>query len=113
MNMKHNTCLLPATGAEVKLLDSGVMWHGGVVRLRKKYYAVSQALAERVRLVAVRDAAEHSVLVGNEFSWCEQISENTTSRAVTWRKSLRVIVDGRHGRSSPKCYRHRKRRAFH
>jgi hypothetical protein len=45
-------------------------------------YAVSQTLAERVLLPAVRAAGEHDLLVSNGFSCREQIKQNTPRAAV-------------------------------
>src|ERR1035438_7673077 len=45
-------------------------------------FEVSQALAERVLLPAVRAAGERDLLVSNGFSCREQISQNTPRAAV-------------------------------
>ncbi len=45
-------------------------------------FEVSQTLAERVLLPAVRAAGPEDILVSNGFSCREQISQNTDRRAV-------------------------------
>jgi FAD/FMN-containing dehydrogenase/Fe-S oxidoreductase len=82
MTMKDEMNLLRATGAEVDLLDSGCCGMAGPFGFEADKYEVSQTLAERVLLPAVRAATEETLLVGNGFSCREQISQNTNRRAV-------------------------------
>jgi len=82
MTMKDEMKLLRATGADVKLLDSGCCGMAGPFGFESDKYAVSQTLAERVLLPAVRAAGEHDLLVSNGFSCREQIKQNTPRTAV-------------------------------
>src|ERR1019366_8219684 len=82
MTMKDEMKLLRATGAEVELLDSGCCGMAGPFGFEADKFEVSQTLAERVLLPAVRAAGQHDILVSNGFSCREQISQNTPRRAV-------------------------------
>ncbi len=82
MTMKDEMRLLRATGAQVDLLDSGCCGMAGPFGFEEDKFSVSQTLAERVLLPAVRAAAPGDVLVSNGFSCREQISQNTSRRAV-------------------------------
>ncbi len=82
MTMKDEMRLLRATGAEVMLLDSGCCGMAGPFGFEADKYEVSQILAERVLLPAVRAAAPEDVLVANGFSCREQIGQNSLRRAV-------------------------------
>jgi Fe-S oxidoreductase len=82
MTMKDEMKLLRATGASVNLLDSGCCGMAGPFGFEADKFAVSQALAERVLLPAVRAAAPEDLLVSNGFSCREQIHQNTSRRAV-------------------------------
>jgi FAD/FMN-containing dehydrogenase/Fe-S oxidoreductase len=81
-NMKDEVALLNATGGEVKVLDSGCCGMAGPFGFDRKSYDVSQALAERVLLPAVRAAEPDTVIVADGFSCREQIAQNTSRRAV-------------------------------
>lgn len=82
MTMQHDLALLRQTGAAVEMLDSGCCGMAGPFGFEKDKYGVSQTLAERVLLPAVRAAASDTILVSNGFSCREQVSQNTTRRAV-------------------------------
>jgi Fe-S oxidoreductase len=82
MTMKDDMALLRATGASVELLDSGCCGMAGPFGFERDKFAVSQTLAERVLLPAVRNAGEHDLLVSNGFSCREQIKQNTPRTAV-------------------------------
>jgi FAD/FMN-containing dehydrogenase/Fe-S oxidoreductase len=82
MTMKDEMKLMKATGAEVNLLDSGCCGMAGPFGFEKDKYAVSQYLAERVLLPAVRSAAPDDILVSNGFSCREQIAQNSRRRAI-------------------------------
>ncbi|RXH56507.1 FAD-binding and (Fe-S)-binding domain-containing protein [Granulicella sibirica] len=82
MTMKDDVRLLKATGAEIDMLDSGCCGMAGPFGFEADKYEVSQTLAERVLLPAVRAAAKEDILVSNGFSCREQISQNTDRRAV-------------------------------
>jgi Fe-S oxidoreductase len=82
MTMSDELSLLRATGAHVELLDSGCCGMAGPFGFEKDKFAVSQTLAERVLLPAVRAAAADDIIVSNGFSCREQISQNTSRRAI-------------------------------
>jgi FAD/FMN-containing dehydrogenase/Fe-S oxidoreductase len=82
MTMNDEMTLLRATGARVELLDSGCCGMAGPFGFEKDKFAVSQTLAERDLLPAVRAAAPDDLLVSNGFSCREQIAQNTPRRAV-------------------------------
>jgi FAD/FMN-containing dehydrogenase/Fe-S oxidoreductase len=82
MTMKDDMKLLRSTGAEVELLDSGCCGMAGPFGFERDKFEVSQALAERVLLPAVRAAGERDLLVSNGFSCREQIAQNTPRTAV-------------------------------
>ena len=82
MTMKDEVRLLEATGAAVTMLDSGCCGMAGPFGFEADKYAVSQTLAERSLLPAVRAAGPDDVLVSNGFSCREQIHQNSTRRAV-------------------------------
>ena len=93
MTMKDEMRLLEATGARVELLDSGCCGMAGPFGFEKEKFAVSQALAERVLLPAVRAAGAADILVSNGFSCREQVAQNTDRRAV----HLAEVLAGRCG----------------
>ena len=82
MTMKDDMRLLQATGASVDLLDSGCCGMAGPFGFEKDKFEVSQTLAERVLLPAVRAAAADDILVTNGFSCREAIGQNTPRHAV-------------------------------
>jgi Fe-S oxidoreductase len=82
MTMKDEMALLQSTGAQVDLLDSGCCGMAGPFGFEKDKFEVSQNLAERVLLPAVRTAQQNTIFVSNGFSCREQIAQNTPRRAV-------------------------------
>ncbi len=79
MGMHDEIALLRLTGAEVQLLDSGCCGMAGPFGFEKEKFDLSQKLANRVLLPAVRDNAK-AIIVSDGFSCCEQITQNTTAR---------------------------------
>lgn len=75
MGMQDEMQLLRATGAQVRLLDSGCCGMAGPFGFEKDKFEVSQKLAERVLLPAVRSTTE--LIVSDGFSCREQITQNT------------------------------------
>jgi FAD/FMN-containing dehydrogenase/Fe-S oxidoreductase len=80
MKMTDELTLLRATGAEVQLLDSGCCGMAGPFGFERDKFAISQQLAERVLLPAVRAANETTTLVADGFSCREQIAQNSPHR---------------------------------
>ena len=82
MTMQADVELMRTTGADVDLLDSGCCGMAGPFGFEAKHYDVSQALAERVLLPAVRSAHPRDVIVANGFSCREAVAQNGLRRAV-------------------------------
>jgi Fe-S oxidoreductase len=80
MKMTDEIKLLAATGANVHLLDSGCCGMAGPFGFERDKFDVSQTLGERVLLPAVRAADQHTVIVSDGFSCCEQITQNTSAK---------------------------------
>ncbi len=93
MTMKDEMALLRRTGAQVDLLDSGCCGMAGPFGFEADKFDVSQALAERVLLPAVRSAGADDILVSNGFSCREQVAQNSDRRAV----HLAQVLAGRCG----------------
>ena len=81
MKMNSEVEILRRTGARVALLDSGCCGMAGPFGFEKEKFAVSQTLAERVLLPAIRAASSETILVSDGFSCREQITQNSTRRA--------------------------------
>jgi Fe-S oxidoreductase len=82
MKMTDEMTLLRATGAEVTLLDSGCCGMAGPFGFEADKYEVSQTLAERVLLPAVRAADSQTTLIADGFSCREQIAQNSDRRGL-------------------------------
>ena len=80
MGMQDEFALLHLTGAEVELLDSGCCGMAGPFGFEREKYDLSQKLAERVLLPAVRNKATTTILLTDGFSCAEQITQNTNVR---------------------------------
>jgi FAD/FMN-containing dehydrogenase/Fe-S oxidoreductase len=72
--------ILKKTGAEVNLLDSGCCGMAGPFGFERDKYEISQRLAGRVLLPAVRAAAPGTLIVTNGFSCSQQIAQNSASQ---------------------------------
>ncbi len=81
-SMKAEMELLRRTGAEVTLLDSGCCGMAGPFGFEREKYEISQKLANRVLLPAVREASAETLLLADGFSCREQVAQNSTRRAV-------------------------------
>jgi Fe-S oxidoreductase len=90
MKMTSEVEILRRTGAEVTLLDSGCCGMAGPFGFEKEKFAVSQALAERVLLPAVRASSAETILVSDGFSCREQIAQNSVRRAVHFAQVLQM-----------------------
>ncbi len=77
MGMQDEMHLLRATGAAVELLDSGCCGMAGPFGFERDKFPLSQRLAERVLLPAVRARTPDTILVSDGFSCSEQITQNT------------------------------------
>lgn len=81
IKMNAEVELLRRTGADVTLLDSGCCGMAGPFGFEREKFDISQALAERSLLPAVRQAAPATFLVTDGFSCREQIAQNSPRRA--------------------------------
>ena len=77
MKMTDELQLLTATGANVRLLDSGCCGMAGPFGFERDKFNISQQLAERALLPALRSADSETVLVADGFSCREQIAQNS------------------------------------
>lgn len=82
MKMDDEMNLLRMMGADVRLLDSGCCGMAGPFGFEKDKYEVSQLLAERGLLPAVRSASTETVLIADGFSCREQIAQNSERRGI-------------------------------
>jgi FAD/FMN-containing dehydrogenase/Fe-S oxidoreductase len=82
MGMNDEMTLLAATGANVRLLDSGCCGMAGPFGFERDKFDVSQRLAERGLLPAVRDADDQTTLIADGFSCREQIAQNSHRRGL-------------------------------
>ena len=90
MNSDADQALLRRMGAEVQALDSGCCGMAGSFGFRDDAYQVSQALAERVLLPAIRRAQPDTLIVSDGFSCREQVFQNTGRRALHLAEVLRL-----------------------
>ena len=82
MKMTDELQLLTATGANVRLLDSGCCGMAGPFGFERDKFNISQQLAERALLPALRSADSETVLVADGFSCREQIAQNSSLRGL-------------------------------
>ena len=94
MGMHDEMTLLRATGAEVKLLDSGCCGMAGPFGFERDKFEVSQKLGERVLLPAVRGADDQTLIVSDGFSCCEQITQNTSARPMHLAEVMALGLEG-------------------
>lgn len=76
----HEEALLKRMGVDLESLDSGCCGMAGPFGFEKSKFKVSQALAERVLLPAVRTADADTMMVTDGFSCREQIEQNSDCR---------------------------------
>ena len=81
-NVKDEVAALRATGGDVNLVEAGCCGMAGPFGFARQGFAVSQTLAERALLPAVRAADADTLIVTDGFSCREQIAQNTARRAV-------------------------------
>jgi Fe-S oxidoreductase len=82
MKMTDEMAILSATGANVQWLDAGCCGMAGPFGFEKDKFAISQSLAERRLLPAVRGASNGTIIIADGFSCREQIAQNSSRRAV-------------------------------
>jgi FAD/FMN-containing dehydrogenase/Fe-S oxidoreductase len=76
----HEETLLKRMGVDLNSLDSGCCGMAGPFGFEKSKFKVSQALAERVLLPAVRAADAETIVVSDGFSCREQIEQNSNCK---------------------------------
>jgi len=92
MKMNHEEALLRSLGAEVQSPDSGCCGMAGPFGFQKDKFEVSQAVAERVLLPAVRDAAQGTLIVADGFSCREQVLQGTGKPAIHLAEVLKMAL---------------------
>jgi len=95
MKMDHEEALLRKLGAKVQTLDSGCCGMAGPFGFQKDKFEVSQAVAERVLLPAVRNAAQDTLIVTDGFSCREQILQGTGKPAMHLAEVLKIALDSK------------------
>jgi FAD/FMN-containing dehydrogenase/Fe-S oxidoreductase len=74
--------LLARTGAKITLLDSGCCGMAGPFGFERDKYEISQTLANRVLLPAVRKASPKTIILTDGFSCGQQITQNTPATPI-------------------------------
>ena len=92
MKMNHEEALLRSLGVEVQSLDSGCCGMAGPFGFQKDKFEVSQAVAERVLLPAVRNAAQGTLIVADGFSCREQVLQGTGKPAIHLAEVLKMAL---------------------
>ena len=94
MKMASEESLLRKMGASVTTLDSGCCGMAGPFGFEKEKYHVSQTLAERVLVPAVRSSGPRDVIVTNGFSCREAVSQNSRRQALHLAEVLDLAQEG-------------------
>jgi len=92
MKMNHEEALLRGLGVEVQSLDSGCCGMAGPFGFQKEKFEVSQAVAERVLLPAVRNATQDTLIVADGFSCREQVLQGTGKPAIHLAEVLKMAL---------------------
>jgi FAD/FMN-containing dehydrogenase/Fe-S oxidoreductase len=92
IGMHDEIALLRLTGAEVELLDSGCCGMAGPFGFEKDKFDISQKLAERVLLPAVRNNGK-AIILSDGFSCCEQVTQNNGARPLHLAEVLAQTTD--------------------
>ncbi len=92
LKMTDEESLLKKMGLEVRAPDAGCCGMAGPFGFEKSKYDVSQAIAERVLLPAVRAAAPQTLIVANGFSCQEQIAQGAGRRAIHLAELIHIAL---------------------
>jgi Fe-S oxidoreductase len=92
MKMSHAEEVLRKIGLEVDVPDSGCCGMAGPFGFEKAKYAVSQAIAERVLLPAVRSASPDTLICSDGFSCREQILQGTGRHALHLAEVIGIAI---------------------
>jgi Fe-S oxidoreductase len=87
--MKAEVAVLEGAGAQVSVLDSGCCGMAGPFGFEKEKFGISQALAERALLPAVRATGYDTLFVADGFSCREQIAQNSARKVFHLAQVLR------------------------
>jgi Fe-S oxidoreductase len=77
-----DAALLARAGVDARRLPSGCCGLAGNFGFERDHYDLSQALAERVLLPAVREASPDTLVVADGFSCRTQVAQGTGREAV-------------------------------
>ena len=92
LKMDAEKAVLHKLGMDANMLDSGCCGMAGPFGFEADKYEVSQTLAERVLLPAVRNAAQETLIISDGFSCREQIRQNTDRHALHLADVLRMAL---------------------
>jgi Fe-S oxidoreductase len=92
LKMDAEKAVLRKLGMDANVLDSACCGMAGPFGFEADKYEVSQALAERVLLPAVRNADEETLIICDGFSCGEQIRQNTNRHALHLADVLRIAL---------------------
>ena len=92
MRMNDEEALLRKMGVDLKTPDSGCCGMAGPFGFERSKYAISQAIAERVLLPAVRQAGSDTLIVTDGFSCREQIRQGTGNQAIHFAELLQLAM---------------------
>ena len=93
MKINDEESLLRKMGVELESLDSGCCGMAGPFGFQKDKFEVSQAVAERVLLPAVRNAAHDTLIVTDGFSCREQILQGTGKPVMHLAEVLKMTLN--------------------
>jgi len=73
--------------------DSGCCGMAGAFGFEKAKYAVSQAVAERVLLPAVRTASADTLIISDGFSCREQVAQATGRKPIHLAEAIEIALE--------------------
>jgi Fe-S oxidoreductase len=82
LGFTEESALLAKAGVDTERLPAGCCGLAGNFGFEREHYEVSQALAERALLPAVREAAPETLVLADGFSCRTQVAQNSDRRAV-------------------------------
>jgi FAD/FMN-containing dehydrogenase/Fe-S oxidoreductase len=91
LGFTDETALLAKAGVRNSRLPAGCCGLAGNFGFEREHYEVSQALAERTLLPAVRDAAPETLVIADGFSCRTQVAQGSDRKAV---HLAEVLADG-------------------
>jgi FAD/FMN-containing dehydrogenase/Fe-S oxidoreductase len=97
LGMAHEEGMLRRMGAEVIAPDSGCCGMAGPFGFERNKFEVSQRVAERVLLPAVRAASPETLIVSDGFSCREQINQATHRRVFHMAEIIKLAKESCNG----------------